>query len=113
MNEQPPQNPLERLTETFKRFIGKLPLTGSTIVEVLPEYEAYDPVSAGFAFGKKELDRIERERKDIPGVARAFDLGGSGVGLGEYGQSVLNAPNPLNALHGSDRQTYGPPETKT
>lgn len=71
----------------------------------------YDPFRRGLAFGRKELDRLERERKDIPGVSRAIDLGGAGLGYDAYGRKVLSADDPFAALNEDDRATYGPPPT--
>lgn len=73
---------------------------------------AWDPAFAGYRFTRERLDRLDRERKDIPGVARAIDLGGAGLQLDEYGKSVVNAKDlksMLDAMTPEDRERYGPP----
>lgn len=72
----------------------------------------YDPLQAGIAFGMKELERVEYERKFLPDQNYPGDIIDHGAGLtyDEYGFLVEQSSDPFTQLTDEDRAVYGPPD---
>jgi hypothetical protein len=71
----------------------------------------YDAFAQGLAFGRKELARVNYERKVLPDKNYPGFIvdHGSGLSYDEYAFGVEAADDPYDALAPDDRAQFGPP----